>query len=301
MKLMLSAALIAATICPTTSALAEPPTIQHRLRREPAYAVKPEYCLLLFGPEEKFAVWLVTAGEAFFADTNGDGDLTQPKKRIYSEGNSRVLSFVDASGNFMRLPVPENERVYLVGDVFDPSTRTWYNVTVRRSGRLKTATFEIFVNVQQQLRLMGKLPRFGERPTDAPVLHFDGPLKLGLVTTQLIRGRPGNDIEAWIGTDVPSGAKGQPTYVVHDDGVPRYVFPVARIDFFGNDPHGRSISTSVSLNQREDQTLFRGWLKVPEDAGLTTAKMRLTVSNGNWRIIRPGVFEVPFAEPRERR
>ena len=248
MKLMLSAALIAATICPTTSALAEPPTIQHRLRREPAYAVKPEYCLLLFGPEEKFAVWLVTAGEAFFADTNGDGDLTQPKKRIYSEGNSRVLSFVDASGNFMRLPVPENERVYLVGDVFDPSTRTWYNVTVRRSGRLKTATFEIFVNVQQQLRLMGKLPRFGERPTDAPVLHFDGPLKV-----QLFRS-PGHftrGAECKLGVSIVTKYPGvECVQISHEKGIPADVHPVVEIAVPAEAPDAKPRTIKAKLESR---------------------------------------------------
>src|ERR1700694_5861760 len=114
-------------------------SIDRTLRREPAYAVKPRYCLLLLGPEGKTRVWLVAAGEAFYADTNGDGDLTEAGKRVYSVGNYRSLVYLDPFTRFMWFPVPENERVYDVGDIFDRATRTWYRITGRRVGKRKTA------------------------------------------------------------------------------------------------------------------------------------------------------------------
>jgi hypothetical protein len=139
-------------------------TIDRSLRREPAYGTKPQYCLLVFDPEAKTRVWLVASGEAFYADRNGDGNLTEPGKRIYAVGNYRSLIFLDPNTTTMWFPVPA-------------ASRTWYNVTVRRLGNLKTAVFEILVDVKGKYRQLGRLPGFGDRPQTAPVLHFDGPLK----------------------------------------------------------------------------------------------------------------------------
>jgi hypothetical protein len=249
---------------------------------------------LLFGKEAKLGVWLVTAGEAFYADTNGDGDLTKPSKRIYSVGNYRVLNFLDYYGEDMWLPVPENERVYQVGDVFDPTSRTWYNVTVRRSGKLASATFEFWVMVQQRLLLLGQLERFSDRRDDAPVLHFDGPLTLGLFTKRLVRGA-GNDLEAWFGTDVPAEAQGQPTYVVHNREVPNYVFPLAGIEFAERRPAGKTFSTDLPLSLRQNRVRFSGRLRVPDTAG-DSAKIDLSISNSIWRIVRPAKVEVPVVD-----
>jgi hypothetical protein len=99
-------------------ATADVGSIDHTLRRQPAYTAKPHYCLLLFGPEGKTRVWLVAAGEAFYADTNGDGDLTQPGKRVYSVGNSRSFVPLDHSIGWMWFPVPEHVRIYNVGGAF---------------------------------------------------------------------------------------------------------------------------------------------------------------------------------------
>ena len=100
------------------TATADSLPIDRTLRREPAYGAKPQYCLLLFGPERQTRVWLVAAGEAFYADTNGDGDLTQPGKRVYSVGNSRSFVPLDHSIGWMWFPVPEHVRIHHVGGAF---------------------------------------------------------------------------------------------------------------------------------------------------------------------------------------
>jgi hypothetical protein len=283
--------------CWQSPAAADSVTIDRTLRREPAYGTKPQYCLLLFGPEAKFHVWLVTAGEAFYADTNGDGDLTGPGKRIYSVGNSRVLTFADPNMPFMYFPVAENERVYQVGDIFDAANRTWYNVTVRRSGTLKTAVFDILVDVKGKFRQLGKLPRFGDRAQDAPVLYFNGPLSLGLFTSQLVRGRAGNELAAWVATNVPAGASGEPTRVVHDDAIPSYIFPIAWIEFPNTEQGGKPLNTTVSLSRREGQVRFTGWTRVPDQAGRGNAKVTLNLPNWRTGRVKPATVEVPIVEP----
>ncbi len=287
-------------MCWQTPAEADSLPIDRTLRREPAYRTKPEYCLLVFGPEAKRRVWLVTAGEAFYADTNGDGDLAEQGKRLYAVGNYRSLVFLDPGTTTMWFPVPENERIYEVGDIFDAATRTWYNVTVRRSGRLKTAVFDVLVDVKGKFRQLGQLPRFGDSPQNAPVLHFDGPLTAGLFTSPLIRGQTGNELAAWVGTNAPAGAKGQATYVVLDDGVPGDNFPMARIEFPKRVPEGKSIEKVVWLDQRDRPVRFAGWLRVPVEAGLGKAKVTLIVPRWKWRRVQQATVEIPVVDSKQK-
>jgi len=297
MKIRVLLAAVVAAFCSQVLAADDSITIDRTLRREPGYGTKPQYCQLLFGPEAKFRVWLVAAGEAFYADKNGNGDLTEPGKRIYSVGNARFLTFLDPETLSMWLPVPENERIYQVGDIFDPGSRTWYNVAVRRSGELKTAVFEIMVDVKGKFRQLGKLPRFGDRPKDAPVLHFNGPLTLGLFTSQLARGRAGNEIAAWFGTKVPAGAKGEPTCVVHDGAIPAYIFPTAWVDYSGRAGGGKPIHMSIGLERRDGLVHFTGSISVPDEA-LAPAKITLLIPTWQVGVVRPATIELPVVEPR---
>src|SRR5262249_1657660 len=55
--------------------------IDRTIKKEPAYKGKPEYCLLVFGPQAKTRVWLVRDGDLLYVDGNGSGDLTEAGKR----------------------------------------------------------------------------------------------------------------------------------------------------------------------------------------------------------------------------
>lgn len=57
--------------------------IERTIRKEPTYQSKqPRYCLLVFGPEAKFRVWLVLDGKTLYVDRNGNGDLTEDGEKI---------------------------------------------------------------------------------------------------------------------------------------------------------------------------------------------------------------------------
>jgi hypothetical protein len=269
-------------------------SIDRTLRREPAYSARPQYCLLLLGPEGKTRIWLVAAGEAFYVDTNGDGDLTKPGKRVYSIGNYRSLVYIEPFTQFMWFPVPENERVYNVGDVFDGAT--WHHLTVNRLGKLKTAVFEIVVDIRGKFRQIGALPRFGDTPKEAPVLHFGGPLTLGLFTSQLVRGPTPNYVDAWIGTKPPAGAKGEPTYLVLNDWIPSYIAPIARMEFPNRTGEGNPIRSTVRLARRE--ALVRSWARtlVPDGAGAGRAKIKLTIPNWNGPTVQPFATDIPLVD-----
>jgi hypothetical protein len=299
MRLYRTLALLASVLLWPAIATPDIGPIDRTLRRQPAYAAKPHYCLLLFGPEGKTRVWLVAAGEAFYADTNGDDDLTQPGKRVYSVGNYRSLVLLDPCTRFMWFPVPEHVRVYNVGDVFDRATRTWYHLTVHRLGKLETAVFRIVVDVRGQSRQLGELSRFGDHPKDAPVLHFSGPLTLGLFTSQLTRGGGPNDIGAWIGTKAPGGTEGEPTYLVLDDWIPPGLSPVALVEFPKGTPGAGPIRSAVRLARREGLVRFSGRIAVPGEAGQGKAKIRLTLPGWQGGVVQPSAVEIPLVEPRK--
>src|SRR4051812_38033338 len=46
--------------------------IDRTIKKEPAYAGKPKYCLLVFGPEAKTRVWLIIDGDTLYVDREGD-------------------------------------------------------------------------------------------------------------------------------------------------------------------------------------------------------------------------------------
>jgi hypothetical protein len=278
-------------------AAADMVSIDRTLRRQPQYASKPQYCLLLFGPEAKTRVWLVAAGEEFYADTNGDGDLTEPGKRVYSVGNYRSLVFFDPCTRFFWFPVPENVRVYIVGDVFDRATRQWFHLTVRRLGPLDTAVFEVIVDQRGQFRQLGELAHFGDQPQNTPVLHFSGPLTIGLFTSQLVRGAGPSQLDAWIGTESPVRTQGEPTYLVLDDWIPPYISPSGLVEFPSSIPGTKPIRSNAVLARREGLIRFSGQIQVPDDAGQGKAKARLTIPGWRGRVVHPCTVEIPIIEP----
>jgi hypothetical protein len=56
------------------------------ITKEPTYKSKPQYCLLVLGPEAKFRVWLVQDGGTLYVDRNGNGDLTEAGETRCLEG-----------------------------------------------------------------------------------------------------------------------------------------------------------------------------------------------------------------------
>src|SRR5713101_2454346 len=77
--------------------------IDRRIGKEPAYQAKPQYCLLVFGPEAGFRVWLVLDGDVLYVDRNGNGDLTEKRERFagikYPEGSKWLIGdILEADG-----------------------------------------------------------------------------------------------------------------------------------------------------------------------------------------------------------
>jgi hypothetical protein len=156
--------------------------IDRTIAKEPAYKSKPKYCLLAFGPETKMRVWLVLDGDVLYVDRNGNGDLTQEGERIVAARKTWVVGV--------------NGRVWTVGDVAAPGGKVIYkgltvsDVSESADSKFYSRGLGITVNVPigstRALQSAGSAVRpaagynlrFADRPQDAPVIHFGGPLRI---------------------------------------------------------------------------------------------------------------------------
>src|SRR5262245_28720533 len=151
--------------------------IDRAIAKEPLYKGKPEYCLLVFGPEARTRVWLVRDGGVLYVDRNGNGDLTEEGEQVKA---------VEQRPN--GTSATEGERVEL---------GAWkFVVGAVREGKLKhdalVVEMQRFEHVPKKgkprvvghmfvaLKLEGKRQQtaygyfaFARRPQDAPVVHFN--------------------------------------------------------------------------------------------------------------------------------
>ena len=60
--------------------------IDRTIAKEPKYQGKPQYALLVFGPDAKVRVWVVVDGDNLYVDRNANGDLTEDEERLTVAG-----------------------------------------------------------------------------------------------------------------------------------------------------------------------------------------------------------------------
>jgi hypothetical protein len=121
----------------------------------------------VFGAEAKFRVWLVVDGEALYVDLNGNGDLTD-------------------KGEKFKLELTGNEGFSLpceIGDISDPHSK-------RRHKKFSACLYgkdlcRLDVGASFENPKIPSLHGFAyvtlaSNPADAPVVHFGGPLKMGM-------------------------------------------------------------------------------------------------------------------------
>ena len=241
------------------------------IRKEPAYASKsPKYCLLVFGPKAETRVWLVldlvsepwqreAHKDAVYVDRNGNGDLTEPGERVACTLQEQAMhSSFGAS-------VTYSPR-FKIGDIAERNG----------GGRHTELTLEVdsYVQTYRPCRLSVKLNgrhtqvagsgllRFADRPQDAPVIHFNGPLAMRLhkwtgtlvmpaeapafyEEQKMARGQP-FELCAQIGTP----GRGDTFAALSTEAVPAGVHPVADVEFRPQDPGKPPIKIRIPLKQR---------------------------------------------------
>jgi hypothetical protein len=193
--------------------------LERTLTKEPAYKNKPKYCLLVFGLEAKARAWLVIDGNMLYVDRNCDGDLTGAGKQV------DIRRVVNGDPKQVGVQVA-------AGDITEPD------------GKIKHTGLVIgkYINMNVSIKVAGGLDWmagchsnnliFAERPQDAPVIHFGGPLTLGLTDhpqsqPRLLPGKDGH-LEVYIGTP----GLGKSTFaIVAARQMPKGATALAEIEF----------------------------------------------------------------------
>jgi hypothetical protein len=235
--------------------------IDRTIAREPAYRSKtPRYCLLAYGPEAKARVWLVLDGDLLYVDRNGNGDLTEDGKRFVGKATSfqvqgetlpgKALSFeIDEVPGLGKEPWPHAVRLTLhrkgAGDWVIRSVWDGYWAEEVPFGRTKP---ERCYKPSQVLE--GLLP-FADRPRDAAVVHFGGPLTVTVMEwggdpskCKFVRGKE-TRLSVMVGTPV---AGNEETAIVRLMSIRQVVTPSAVIAFPNEDPKGKPILVKTSLD-----------------------------------------------------
>jgi hypothetical protein len=201
--------------------------------KEPRYqSTSPKYCLLVFGPETKTRVWLILDGDTLYVDRNSNGDLTEEDERVQGDGKQfNAGEIANRAGKAK----------------YDHLRLQWLEPPEKQE-RLCMVSLE----VRDKYRQYGCV-HFSDRPQDAPVLFFDGPLTMGCADSDkqaLNLAAKGSQINAWIETPSPEKQRGGTVFLEHSKGVPCDVHPMATIEFPNQDPKGEPLTITAVLNQR---------------------------------------------------
>jgi hypothetical protein len=215
--------------------------IDRSIGKEPAYQTKPKYCLVVFGPEARTRVWLVLDGDVLFADRNGDGDLTAKDERFPKRHSL--------------------QEVFPVGDIFAHGGDSYsLRVEVKLGREGQETSYKIWSTRQtgkgfRYQRTDGVL-RFADKPGEAPIVHFGGPLTL----TILDWGRPlqprrllrheDNRLSILVGTPVFGGK--HDAFATVFQSFPELAgsgnMPVVEVGFPGKDAGAKPISLRAAVS-----------------------------------------------------
>jgi hypothetical protein len=196
--------------------------------KEPVYQSKHvEYWLLVFGPDAKTRVWVVRDGDTWYFDRNGNGDLTEEGKQITGK-----------DGYFAEpVQIRAGQTNYKITHFNDHSTN--YYIAVETEGK-------------HQQYASSKSAR---TPKDARMVHFDGPLVMGLRFTDPAkvsverRSKP-SDLFVLVATGDPARDDPWGPVINNRELVPADVHPVADFEFAPRKAGGDPIKLRVMLTER---------------------------------------------------
>jgi hypothetical protein len=255
------AALLLCVACWNAALAADLSKIDRTIRKEPTYQSKsPKYCLLVFGPEAAARVWLVLDGDVLYVDRNGNGDLTEDGERIRS---AKVPSRM----------VTDTQCFFDVRNLEPVAGKVVWKYRRMAMVRVKDRGYSVVVELgggRLQCSFDDRL-QWSDRPKDAPILHFDGPLTLSLVDDardecfELVKELNRKfDLHAVIGT--PGAGKHTFVGLQHDEWtladllddpyaerkplVPDNLYPVAEIEFPSKASRGPPLRVKAELRNR---------------------------------------------------
>jgi hypothetical protein len=217
--------------------------IERTIAKEPAYKTKPKYCLLVFGPEAKHRVWLVQDGDTLYVDRNGNGDLTEQDERIASE-KSEGDSGEDRAFKVRELRVGDrvHRELYVSSYKIERSAegdkRAKAIVEKDPLARAYTVMIEVEIPGWKGTGIGGRVQhrasgsdrngyfQFADRPQNAPIVHFDGPLEIAVGAFEF---RVGREIDFTAGVGTRGLGPGTHTWIDYDGVIPEQAHPTVQI------------------------------------------------------------------------
>jgi len=232
--------------------------IDRSVLKEPIYeSERPQYCLLVFGPEAKVRVWAVLDGDVLHLDRNGNGDLTDPGDRIspvHVTRRSKERPDIEVIHQFYIHPPANNDAEIAVEPIlsclpdvkafilehFVPSDDTSSNPGME-SRREKPFRIDVASapGWEQDANLA-----FANRPEEAPILHFLGPQQVNWRPKNSLEFRRGETAQLHVGLQTQGlGA------VLRASAVPKTARAVAEVEFPAARPGGTPICRRMELKE----------------------------------------------------
>jgi len=253
---------------------AEPPKVERTIGKEPAYKTEaPKYGLLVFGPAAKDRVWLVQDGDTLHVDRNGNGDLT--------EAGETVAATKPREG-----VVPdEGEFIFEVGELkVGKQTHKAFTVLVRPLAGFANSEFGQRSDVKAMiakdpktavLTLRGEIDvpgmkgggtdgrlsfvagpldlsgvlQFANKPADAPVIHFGGPLEVTFYS-DLPTMRVGRNSEFVLVVGTRGIGPGTFAMLSYMDTIPTDAKPVAEVTYQPAKPGDPPLKEKYEIKER---------------------------------------------------
>jgi hypothetical protein len=249
--------------------------LDRTLAKEPHYVGQPKYCLLVFGPEAKTRVWLVVDDNFLYVDRNGNGDLTDSGKLEHftafrETGLPTIAEERDADGGVIFEGKLKHERLRVnqrrVKKDFVPKGRSEEELKAlaQRNGdpviSYVSLSLEIRPRPSDPIPIAGRISQsasmdgdgflqFADSPKDAPIIHFRGPLQMGLYGPQrLTAGAEPSDLQTFVGT--PGLGRGTFASVGYFGLIGDEAQPVADIEFPSAVPGSTPLRAQYTLTHR---------------------------------------------------
>jgi len=222
--------------------------IDRRLVKDPVYASKPKYCLLVFGPEAQTRVWLVHDGDTLYVDRNGNGDLTDEGEKVRAKVDKRIASEPGvyefevgdiSEGKLLHKGL--NCTTFKVDHLANSEPDVKEFLEKEPDGRPYVLSIDIDMPDARGQGLGGRVGQltgfhdlngllvFAERPEDAPIVHFRGPLTVSLYSKQQLTIDRQKQLVLAVGT--PGLGPGTTALADYEGLIPREFNPQVEIEF----------------------------------------------------------------------
>ncbi len=257
-------ALVLPALCAIGVSAADLSKVERVIAKEPAYRSKPKYCLLVFGPEAKTRVWLVQDGETLYVDRNGNGDLTEAGEKVAAEKEEGVEEglYTFKAGEVRDGSLLHNALSVSVAKIDfladrDEMVKAFLAKNPKALGYYIMIELEIpgwkgggvGSRVQQRAYYVdgNGVLQFGDRPQDAPIIHFGGPRQITLFDrNNLIIGR---NTDMVLGVGTPGIGPGTTAWIDYDV-IPEKAYPTVVITYPPKQPGEPAIREQYELKRR---------------------------------------------------